>query len=63
MQQETITKQEFRFRSEAHEFLAHLQSFGYHRVNHNAPLYVGAVRLYPRLDGSWVVEYIGYEAY
>lgn len=59
---DTIMKREFQMRSEAHELLEHLQSFGYQRVAHNAPLPLGTVKLYPRADGSWAVEWNAYEA-
>lgn len=59
---DTIMKREFQMRTEAHELLEHLQSYGYQRVAHNATLILGCVKCYQRADGSWAVEWNAYEA-
>lgn len=62
MTQDTIVKREFQMRTEAHELLDSLKSFGYHRIAHNAELQIGCVKCYQRADGSWAVEWNAWEA-
>lgn len=59
---EVMMKREFQMRSDAHELLDSLISYGYQRIAHNAPLLLGTVQCYQRADGSWAVEWNAYEA-
>jgi len=60
--QDTIMKREFQMRSDAHDLLYSLTSFGYQRIRHDAALQLGCVKCYQRADGSWAVEWNAYEA-
>ena len=59
---DTIMKREFQMRSDAHDLLDSLTSYGYRRIAHNAALGLGAVKCYQRADGSWAVEWNAWEA-